>query len=197
MKHRITALAIVGAMMGAFVIAPISAVVAGQTAKNAKKQIVAAIPTSDLLKNREVNGTLSNGGTLQGSLTITKFAFNQTTKQLSVSGALTYGTQSTGSSVTPVTESFENIPATLTKGTSSKQVGSCDILFLDLGPIFLDVLGLQVDLSQIVLDIDAVSGSGNLLGNLLCQLVSLLDGSGLLTNIVQIIEQINAILSSL
>jgi hypothetical protein len=59
------------------------------------------------------------------------------------------------------------------------------------------VLGLQVDLSQIVLDIDAVSGSGNLLGNLLCQLVSLLDGSGLLTNIVQIIEQINAILSSL
>jgi hypothetical protein len=197
MKHRITALAIVGAMMGAFVIAPISAVVAGQTAKNAKKQIVAAIPTSDLLKNREVNGTLSNGGTLQGRLTITKFAFNQTTKQLSVSGALTYGTQSTGSSVTPVTQPFENIPATLTKGTSSKQVGSCDILFLDLGPIFLDVLGLQVDLSQIVLDIDAVSGSGNLLGNLLCQLVSLLDGSGLLTNILQIIEQINAILSSL
>jgi len=197
MKHRITALAIAGAMMGAFVIAPISAVVAEQTAKNAKKQIVAAIPTSDFLKNREVNGTLSNGGTLQGRLTITKFAFNQTTKQLTVSGALTYGTQSTGSSVTPVTQPFEKIPARLINGTSSKQVGSCDILFLDLGPIFLDVLGLQVDLSQIVLDIDAVSGSGNLLGNLLCQLVSLLDGPGLLTNILQIIEQINAILSSL
>ena len=51
----------------------------------------------------------------------------------------------------------------------------CDILFLDIGPIFLEVLGLEVDLSEIVLDINAVAGPGNLLGNLLCALVGLLD----------------------
>lgn len=51
----------------------------------------------------------------------------------------------------------------------------CPILFLDVGPIFLDVLGLQVDISQIVIDITAVAGEGNLLGNLLCAVAGLLD----------------------
>lgn len=51
----------------------------------------------------------------------------------------------------------------------------CEILFLDLGPISLDLLGLQIDLSQIELDVTAVPGPGNLLGNLLCQVAGLLD----------------------
>ena len=55
------------------------------------------------------------------------------------------------------------------------QQQQCQILFLDLPPIFLDVLGLQVDLSAIQLDITAVTGPGNLLGNLLCELVGILD----------------------
>lgn len=55
----------------------------------------------------------------------------------------------------------------------------CDILHLELGPLDLDLLGLVVHLDKIVLDIDAVPGSGNLLGNLLCQIVGLLDGSNL------------------
>ncbi|MGC0273690.1 hypothetical protein ACO0LV_11940 [Pseudactinotalea sp. Z1739] len=49
---------------------------------------------------------------------------------------------------------------------------------MDLGPIFLDVLGLQVDLSPIELDITAVPGAGNLLGNLLCAVVGLFDSPG-------------------
>ncbi len=40
-----------------------------------------------------------------------------------------------------------------------------------------NLLGLQVSLSQIVLDITAVPGPGNLLGNLLCAVAGLLDGS--------------------
>ena len=55
----------------------------------------------------------------------------------------------------------------------------CDILHLELGPLDLDLLGLVVHLDKIVLDIDAVPGSGNLLGNLLCAIVGLLDGSNL------------------
>ena len=43
----------------------------------------------------------------------------------------------------------------------------------------LDLLGLNVDLNQVVLNITAVPGAGNLLGNLLCSVAGLLDGSGI------------------
>jgi hypothetical protein len=42
----------------------------------------------------------------------------------------------------------------------------------------LNVLGLVIDLNQIQLDITAVPGAGNLVGNLLCAVTGLLDGSG-------------------
>ena len=57
---------------------------------------------------------------------------------------------------------------------------TCQILHLDLGPLNLDLLGLKIDLSRIVLDITAEAGAGNLLGNLLCAVANLLnDPSGL------------------
>ncbi|WP_206074412.1 ABC transporter substrate-binding protein [Antribacter gilvus] len=55
---------------------------------------------------------------------------------------------------------------------------ACDILNLDLGPLHLDLLGLVVDLEPVVLDVTAVPGPGNLLGNLLCSVAGLLDRSG-------------------
>lgn len=68
---------------------------------------------------------------------------------------------------------------------------TCDILHLELGPLDLDLLGLVVHLDKIVLDIDAESGPGNLLGNLLCAVAGLLDDPGglarLLNQILQII----------
>jgi hypothetical protein len=54
--------------------------------------------------------------------------------------------------------------------------GVCPILFLELGPIFLDVLGLIVEVPDpIVVEIRAEEGPGRLLGNLLCALLGLLD----------------------
>lgn len=53
--------------------------------------------------------------------------------------------------------------------------GECPILTLDVGKIFLDLLGLQVETSEIQIDITAVAGPGNLLGNLLCAVAGLLD----------------------
>ena len=53
---------------------------------------------------------------------------------------------------------------------------TCEILRLVLGPLHLDLLGLQVDLNRVVLVITAEQGPGNLLGNLLCALAGLLDG---------------------
>ncbi|WP_425309949.1 hypothetical protein AADG42_14670 [Ammonicoccus fulvus] len=54
----------------------------------------------------------------------------------------------------------------------------CTVLDLDLGPLHLDLLGLVIDLNQINLDITAVPGAGNLLGNLLCSIAGLLDNAG-------------------
>jgi len=72
-----------------------------------------------------------------------------------------------------------DIPLTLT--TASQEAGLAtqavtDILHLQLGPIHLDLLGLKVDTSKICLEIDAVSGPGNLLGNLLTSVANLLNG---------------------
>ncbi|MDQ3821026.1 MAG: hypothetical protein M3362_25555, partial [Acidobacteriota bacterium] len=70
---------------------------------------------------------------------------------------------------------------------------SCDILHLELGPIDLDLLGLQVHLDKIVLDISA-SPSGGLLGSLLCSVANLLGTGGALSDIVALLNQILALL---
>jgi hypothetical protein len=70
----------------------------------------------------------------------------------------------------------------------------CPILNLVLGPLHLDLLGLVVDLNRVVLDINAVSGSNNLLGNLLCAITGLLDQPGPLANLL---NQIFALLGQL
>lgn len=78
-----------------------------------------------------------------------------------------------------------------------QQVGTCDVLDLVLGPLHLDLLGLVVDLNQVVLNVDAVAGAGNLLGNLLCAVVHLLDGPGALAAILNLLDLINNILGNL
>ena len=68
---------------------------------------------------------------------------------------------------------------------------TCDILHLELGPLDLNVLGLQINLSQIILDITAQSGAGNLLGNLLCSVAGLLDNP---TGLAKLLNQILSVL---
>ena len=75
--------------------------------------------------------------------------------------------------------------------------GTCEILHLELGPLDLDLLGLVVHLDQVVLDITAEQGPGNLLGNLLCAVAGLLDTGGPLQGIAQLLNQILAILGGL
>lgn len=58
----------------------------------------------------------------------------------------------------------------------SPEPDACPILHLELGPLDLNLLGLRVQLNQVVLDITALPGPGNLLGNLLCAVAGLLDG---------------------
>jgi hypothetical protein len=115
---------------------------------------------------------------------------------LTVTGRLSF-TDPTGA---VHTEDITDAPATLTS-TGSPTAPVCQVLVLDLGPLNLNLLGLEVDLSPVHLEINAISGPGNLLGNLLCALVGLLDppgaGSPLGTAITNLLNTINQLLQGL
>ena len=68
--------------------------------------------------------------------------------------------------------------------------GSCSILHLELGPLDLMLLGLNVHLDKVVLDITAQPGPGNLLGNLLCAIANLLNNGGPLGQLVAALNQL-------
>jgi hypothetical protein len=146
---------------------------------------VAAAPGSALLTDIPVTGTLANGNPFTGTVTIDEIT--RSGRNLVFSGTVE-------NAAGAVVGTFNDVVGILSPGGAQ---AVCDILFLDLGPIFLDVLGLQVDLSRIVLDINAVPGAGNLLGNLLCAVVGLLDGGlsgGLLAILDRLLDRIGAIL---
>jgi hypothetical protein len=149
-----------------------------------------------LLTDRVVTGTLADGRTITGTVTVTKFNHSQA-GGLTVDGVLNYTVVETGETDT---QTFFGATATLKRGIGAPTQPTCEILDLDIGAIHLDLLGLVVDLAPIHLDIVAESGSGNLLGNLLCALAGLLNGpnlGGLLGAIQDLLEQINAILMGL
>jgi len=192
MKYRLTALAVLLALASAFVFAPFSAVAAPKDKKP--------------LKNVPVTGVLANGGTFKGKVSITKFGYDQTTG-LWVSG-LIIGTATTadGAVHEDISQSFSQVHATLASGASAasnngafavSQQASCGILDLDIGAIHLDLLGLVVDLAPIHLDITAVPGAGNLLGNLLCAVAGLLDPNGFLTDLINNLTQLLNLLNQI
>jgi hypothetical protein len=96
------------------------------------------------------------------------------------------------------TVAVQTAQGVVTAGTTAVAVqqitGTCDILHLVLGPLHLDLLGLVVDLNQVVLDIVAQTGAGNLLGNLLCAITGLLDPPGPLGQLINLLNQLLAIL---
>jgi hypothetical protein len=73
---------------------------------------------------------------------------------------------------------------------ASKDVAGCNVLNLVLGPLHLNLLGLVVNLNTVHLNITAVPGVGNLLGNLLCAIASLLNGGGPLSQISALLNQV-------
>lgn len=111
-------------------------------------------------------------GTFTGTFTPTSFA--NTGGQLTVDGVLNgQVTDAAGNVLATVTNlAFNDVPII---GAAAQN--ACQILNLDLGPLDLNILGLRVQLNQVQLDITAVPGPGNLLGNLLCAVAGLLDGN--------------------
>lgn len=85
----------------------------------------------------------------------------------------------------------------VTDARTTSRVAACDILNLVLGPLDLNILGLEVRLQRVVLDIVAVPGAGNLLGNLLCAVAGLLDDGPLAGLLGQLRNLLNQILAAL
>jgi hypothetical protein len=83
-------------------------------------------------------------------------------------------------------------PAVAPTASRTQAAAPCRVLNLVLGPLHLDLLGLEIDLNRVVLNIVAQSGAGNLLGNLVCALAGLLDGGlgGLLGRIANLLNRI-------
>lgn len=139
-------------------------------------------------------------GTFAGTFKLTDFAVsgNQIVADGYVSGTLT---DSLGNSLGTTTKAV-SLPVSFGSAagaihSAAFAAATCDILHLTLGPLDLDLLGLRIHLNRIVLDITAQSGSGNLLGNLLCAVTHLLDTGGSLGDLADLLDRILDILSSL
>jgi hypothetical protein len=118
-------------------------------------------------------------GSLTGTFTLTRFV--ETADGVAAVGRLTATVTDLAGVATSVVRTVV-LPVAIGETT-------CDILHLELGPLELDLLGLVINLNRIVLDIDAQSGPGNLLGNLLCSVAGLLDNpSGLAKLLNQILS---------
>jgi len=143
---------------GALGLAP--AATAANAAPSARPVAAAQAAASTL----PVTGTLPGGAAFTGTLS------NLTTSV--VNGVVQLSGTITGTGLpaggTAFTAPIQGLSAT----------GGCSILTLNLGPLHLDLLGLVVDLAPVSLNVTAVPGAGNLLGNLLCAVAHLLDSSG-------------------
>jgi hypothetical protein len=154
------------------------------------------------LKVRKVTGESVNGAQFEGFYDVRRF--KATKNSVKAVGVLT-GTLTRPNGKTKAVSERVKMPVDLAASASRNQGSSdgvstmavCDVLRLVLGPLSIDLLGLQIDLNRVVLTIDAVTGAGNLLGNLLCAVAGLLDGVGLggLTDILE--DLLNAVIGIL
>lgn len=143
-----------------------------------------------------VTGTFTNAagtGNFSGKFVPQKFSVVNGTLQ--ATGLLT-GTlvDANGTQLGTVSRTV-TIPVNTTNAANAPL--ACGILNLTLGPLNLNLLGLVVTLNQVHLTITAVPGAGNLLGNLLCSLVGLLNGGGSLSAISALLNSILSILAAL
>jgi hypothetical protein len=136
----------------------------------------------------KVTGEARNGATFAGHYNVNRFITSDSGKAKAV-GKLTGTLTKKNGTTEKVTKKGVRMPvrsglSTVTgglpaPGTVAPSQLECEILDLVLGPLDLNLLGLVVHLDQVHLNITAVPGAGNLLGNLLCGIAGLLDGTGI------------------
>jgi hypothetical protein len=151
-----------------------AAVTATAPAKSALHHARATHAAVNPLVNIPVTGTAADGSTFKGTVSGVRFVADN--GKAALEGVLNGTLTSSGGGTKAVTNQAVTLPLTAT--------GTCKILHLNLGPLDLNLLGLQVHLDKVVLDITAQAGPGQLLGNLLCGVAHLLDRNGSLSSIV-------------
>ncbi|MEW1806674.1 ABC transporter substrate-binding protein [Pseudarthrobacter sp. NPDC080039] len=136
-----------------------------------------------------INQTIDGVGTFVGSFTPSGFSTQN--GQLTVTG-LVQGTFTDLNGVaTPVSQTLTTTAAAAPSTAAAlASGGSCDVLNLVLGPLHLNLLGLNVDLNQVVLNITSQTGAGNLVGNLLCAVTGLLDGGNGLSGLTNLLNRL-------
>lgn len=172
MNRRVVSLGLVIALLSMVTFAP---AFASAAASNAASPTVAPNGLQIPINITNANGSFT------GVFNLTRFVVRngQVAAVGTLTGTVTNATgQIVGAIARTITLSLLNIS------------GTCDILHLELGPIDLDLLGLVVHVDKIVIDIDAQSGPGNLLGNLLCAVAHLLDANGPVSALVNLLNQI-------
>lgn len=168
---KLTSLVAAGAVIGVVGLFP-ATITAAEAAPPPGKGNSAATTTLP------VTGATSNGGNLVGSLS--------GLSAKTVDGVV----QMTGTLTGTVTNPDGSTQQFTAPVTSMAAPQGCKVLTLDLGPLHLDLLGLVVDLAPVNLDITAVPGAGNLLGNLVCAIAGLLDGGGPLNGITALLNRL-------
>jgi hypothetical protein len=166
------------------VVVPAAATAASASAPTARTAAATPVKT---LKTVRVSGHGKNGKKFTGHYTITHFVTKHGKPYAVGTLVGTLGHKR-------VNRSNVAIPVGV-QHTSAAAAAACPILHLVLGPLNLNLLGLQVSLNQVVLDITAQSGPGNLLGNLLCSVAGLLNGpgavgGGTITGLLNILQQL-------
>ena len=138
----------------------------------------AAAPTTQATSftHVPVTGTAKNGKPFIGHFTVSRFVTRNGTPY--AVGVLTGRIGNRNIKATQISMPTKVPGASGMAGTAA----NCPILHLVLGPLNLNLLGLRVHLNQVVLNITAQSGPGNLLGNLLCGVANLLNQNSVVSN---------------
>jgi hypothetical protein len=187
-------LRLVVALAACLAIAAVGAPAAGvANGKAAAAQVTNIAP----LYNLPVTGVAKNGSKFTGTYGIQRFVVRRG-KVVSV------GTLKGRLRGRRVSRNNVIMPAGLTGASGARAAqATCPVLHLVLGPINLNLLGLQVKLGggtqanqEIVLDITAQQGGG-LLGDLLCGVSNLLNPTGVLGQLNGQLQQLSATLNSL
>ena len=193
------------ALMVALVVTAVAALAWGGPATSAPASSRAATTAAGTVAQNNlgelsstISGTTANGRSVTGEFVPLKFSKRNGKVFVRglVQGVVHNADESTRTFGVMRTVRVRSINGTpIRTGTAARALQAapaCDVLNLRLGPLDLDLLGLQVNLNRIVLDIVAQSGAGNLLGNLLCAVAGLLDGglNGLLGRITNLLNEI-------
>ncbi|MET8153901.1 hypothetical protein ACIBSW_20765 [Actinoplanes sp. NPDC049668] len=186
-------------LAGALALTTAGAIAAAPAAAAPAQQPAAQNAAAEGEMTSAVEGTFTDAvggiGQVTGTFSPTEFAV-QDDKLVAVGTLHAVLTDSAGDVVGTADEAV-TLPVQLPGSSADSALPpACNILHLVLGPLDLNLLGLVVHLNTVVLDITAYPGPGNLLGNLLCAIVGLLDG-GLPFPLAQLADLLNQVLAIL